>query len=77
MWKQLEEDTIKATMSAWFEAKTSKEWFEKQLNIKKIRLRTEESDVTMKKMIKAQRIMKNIEIDLSSSQIIITDNTSV
>ena len=77
MWKQLEEDAIEAIMSMWFEAKMSKEWFKKQLNIKKIRFRTEESDMIMKKMIKAQRIMKDIEIDSSSFQIMITDNTSV
>ena len=64
-------------MSTWFEAKMSKEWFEKQLNIKKIELRAEESDMIMKRMIKAQRIMKDIEIDSSSSQITITDNTPV
>jgi len=77
MWKQLEENIIEATMSTQFEAKTSKEWFKKQLNIKKTELRAEESDTTMKRMIKAQRIMKDIEIDSSSSQIMITDNTSV
>ena len=77
MWKQLKEDAIEATMSTWFEAKMSKEWFEKQLNIKKIRLRAEESDTAMKRMIKAQRIMKDIEIDSSSFQITIIDNISV
>ena len=77
MWKQLKEDAIKATISMWFEAKTSKEWFEKQLNIKKTELRAEESDTTMKRMIKAQRIMKDIKIDSSSFQITITDNISV
>ena len=77
MQKQLKEDTIEATMSTQFEAKMSKKWFKKQLNIKKTELRTEESDVIMKRMIKAQRIMKDIEIDSSSFQITITDNTSV
>ena len=61
----------------WFEAKMSKKWFKKQLNIKKTEFRAEESDVIMKRMIKAQRIMKDIEIDSSSSQIMITDNTSI
>ena len=64
-------------MSMWFEAKTSKEWFKKQLDIKKAGLRAEESGMTMKRMIKAQRIMKDIEIDSSSFQITITDNISV
>ena len=77
MWKQLEEDTIEVIMNTWFEIKMSKKWFEKQLNIKKTEFRTEESDVIMKRMIKAQRIMKDIEIDSSSFQIMITDNTSV
>ena len=77
MWKQLKEDAIEATMSMQFKAKMSKKWFEKQLNIKKIRLRAEESDTAMKRMIKAQRIMKDIEINSSSSQIMITNNIFV
>ena len=47
----------------WFEANKSKKWFEKQLDIKKIRLRTEESNTAMKKMMKAEKVMKDIEIN--------------
>ena len=50
-------------MSAWFEANRSKEWFKKQLDIKKTELRTEESNTAMKKMMKAEKIMKDIEIN--------------
>jgi len=75
--KQLEEDATEALMSARFEANKSKEWFEKQLDIKKAGLSAEESGAAMKRMIEAQEIMKNIEIDSSSFQITIIDNTPV
>ena len=50
-------------MSVQFEANRSKEWFEKQLDIKKIKLQTEESNTVMKRMMKAEKIMKDIEIN--------------
>ena len=67
IWKQLEENTIEALISAWFEANKSKEWFKKQLDIKKTEFRAEESNTAMKRMMKAEKVMKDIEINQSSS----------
>ena len=63
-------------MSARFESKKSKEWFERQVAIKKSTMQAEESKMTVEKIIKTQKVMKDIVEHEASSEITIIDNTS-
>ena len=64
-------------MSTWFEFRKSKEWFKQQVIIKKIIIKMKESEKTVKKIIRAQKIIKNnIEYKMNS-EIIIINNISV
>ena len=63
-------------MSAWFESKKSKEWFEWQVVIKKSIMQAEEFKMTVEKIIKTQKMMKNIVEHEASSEVTIIDNTS-
>ena len=63
-------------MSAQFKSKKSKEWFEQQVAIKKSIMQAEESKMTVEKIIKTQKVMKDIVEHEASSEITIIDNTS-
>jgi hypothetical protein len=64
-------------MSTRFEANKSKEWFEKQLDVKKAALRAAESNAAMERVAKAEKVMVDNEMNESSSQVTITSNIPV
>jgi len=63
-------------MSAQFKSKKSKEWFEQQVVIKKSTMQAEEFKMAVEKIIKTQKVMKDIVEHEASSEITIIDNTS-
>ena len=73
----MEDDAIEALMSARFESKKSKEWFERQIAIKKSTMQAEESKMAVEKIIKAQEVMKETAEYEASSEVTIIGNNLV
>ena len=64
-------------MIIWFEFKKSKKWFEQQVIIKKSIMKAEEFKMTVKMIIKRQRVIEENTEYKTSFKIIIIDNASV
>ena len=64
-------------MSTWFEFRKSKEWFEWQVTVKKIIIKVKESEKIVKRIMRAQKIIKNNAEHETDSEITIIDNIFV
>ena len=64
-------------MIAWFEFKKSKKWFEWQVIIKKFIMKAEEFKITVKIIIKKQRVIEENVKHEASFKIIIINNIFV
>jgi len=77
MKKILKNDIIEILMSTQFESEKLKKWFEQQVAVKKITIKMKESEKTVKKIVKTQKIIENNTEYETDFEITIINNTSV
>jgi len=64
-------------MSTRFESRKSKEWFERQIAVKKSTTKVEESEKAVEQMVEAQRVIENNAEHGTDSEVTIIGNTPV
>ena len=77
MRKILKENVIKILISTWFKSEKSKKWFEQQIAVKKTTIKMKESEKTVKKIVKTQKIIENNTEHEIDSEITIINNIFV